>query len=595
MKQSLHASKVAQSMKRAEEMLEKERVMQVLKRSGAPPSSSAPAPAVQPHSQSQSLLQSVSQSQHQLQHPFPAAAAGSTLQLPAYAQGRRTESPQRWETGSTSASSASASASASAGASGSAPPLPRRRAHTHGQPSPALSASSWEQVARAGAGPGAQGYGGYDQGSREREQTWARDRAREREWGQDRDRERHASRHRDGSASPARAPAPPTHPDRKPFLYGGIAAASTSAFDAVYGGMGMPSSASSSPVRGTFPPGAGTGAGSGGGSENSSPTARVFRSKSMHYASGAAAGREQAYGQSSGQAPAQGQGQQLGQGPPPVRRRRPESVQVLSSGAALGGGGVGSLVSQWNAQAAGGPGAGGEGGMSVHRRSSLSVAPSHAPSYEYDPAPSESPFRAPLERAKTSPFDNPPNPGHGAPTTGTMPAGTYSHHPSPSQHTQHQPPRPLASLQRTFAALQPRLDAARYKAEAGLAGRRGFIPHGGEAEREDVGFMERTHPRTQLGSHSQHRRADTGDGYASDDTGGAPGVDRGSSSVSSVSPGPSPARSLSPSPPPSDGPGDGDGDGAWRRRVRPVGGGGTVGMVEKDSLKWPAGEGWRPL
>lgn len=293
-------------------------------------------------------------------------------------------------------------------------------------------------------------YGGYE---REREQTWTQEGAREWEWEQDRERERQVNRHRDGSASPARAPA---LPGRKPYLYEAPAAASTSAFDAVYGVMGLPSSASSSPVRNTFPPG------TGGSSENSSPTARVFRSKSMHY--------------SSSPQPTQGPALQLGQGPPPVCRRRPESIQVI------GRGGVGSLVSQWNAQATG-------GGMSVHRRSFLSAAPSRTTSYDYETPKSP----------KTSLFDNPP------PAVSAAPAQpSTTHIPSP---------RPLVSLQRTFAALQPKIEAAQYKAEAGLAGRRGFIPSAAHTgEREDVGLMD-------------HTVKPNSTAYASDDMGSAPGID----------------------------------------------------------------------
>ncbi|THH04708.1 hypothetical protein EW145_g5321 [Phellinidium pouzarii] len=51
-----------------------------------------------------------------------------------------------------------------------------------------------------------------------------------------------------------------------------------------------------------------------------------------------------------------------------------------------------------------------------------------------------------------------------------------------SRDREREQPKPLASLQRTFSALQaraqPTLARARYKAEAGLAPRRGFVPNG---------------------------------------------------------------------------------------------------------------------
>ncbi|KJA17105.1 hypothetical protein HYPSUDRAFT_90920 [Hypholoma sublateritium FD-334 SS-4] len=421
MKQSLQASKVAQTMKRAEAQLEKERVMQVLKRSAPPP------PPV-----------------HVDNSPPPAATG-----------------PARVRTGYDVSSASSASGSRER----SAPPLPRRRTieTRHPPPSPPFSATSMEQVARAG---------------------FARNAFR-------------APSDASRDTSPVRGAAPPpTHPDRKPPPAPGT-------FDAVYGGMGM----------GTPP----------SPHDGGSPTARVFRSQSMHHPSTTRA---------TGAPPAV---------PPPLRRRRPESVQVVGSG-------VGSLVQAYNNQTPGTP----------QRRASLS--------------------------ATGSPTQDATTPFHGPSTSAASPFA------SPAAAT---PPRALASLQRTFAGLQPRLDSARYKAEAGLA-RRGFVPGSGAGEEGAALISGHTHTHAHGSGAQGHALRQTHRRAPSDD---APGVDGASSASTSDDD-------------------DGAVDDAWRRargmdvrafprRERPdsdvfadgAGGvyAGPPGAGEQDNLKWPAGEGWRPL
>ena len=217
------------------------------------------------------------------------------------------------------------------------------------------------------------------------------------------------------------------------------------------------------------------------------------------------------------------------------------------------GNGVGSLVQAYNAQAGGTP----------QRRASLSATGS--PTQD-----ATSPFHAPSTSA-TSPFV------------------------SPAAAAASTPPRALASLQRTFAGLQPRLDSARYKAEAGLA-RRGFVPGSGAGEEGAalIGGHAHAHGHGSGSGAQGHALRQTHRRDPSDD---APGVDGASSASTSEDD-------------------DGAVDEAWRRargmdvrtlprRDRPDsdvfadGAGGVYtgppGADEQDNLKWPAGEGWRPL
>ncbi|PPQ97304.1 hypothetical protein CVT26_006702, partial [Gymnopilus dilepis] len=203
--QSLHATKVAQSMKRAEEQLEKERVLQVLKSSavvtgsyslaGARLSGSSVVIGTNIHSQ---------QLGAQAQFPTQQRATSPTAQRRVYAP------------------------SSASSASDGAPPLPRRRhqhqpSQSYSQPSPPLSASSLEQVALAAPPPPpllppARAYGRTN--SNPDRPAIARSPFHSAS-------EESPSPDYDGSPSrppnvdlPMHAGPPPTHPDRKTQAYG---------------------------------------------------------------------------------------------------------------------------------------------------------------------------------------------------------------------------------------------------------------------------------------------------------------------------------------------------------------------------------------
>ena len=317
MKQSLQATKVAQTMKKAEEQLEKERMVQVLKRTSGP--------AIPP--------------------PLPSHPPLRSSKVGSVSDGS--------ETG--------------------APPLPIRRGAaarsakgSDGRsPSPPLSASSLEQVALASTG--------------------RKPRSPRSSPG--------PSTRRSVDLPTAR---PPMHPDRKP------PPPIPGSFDAVYGSEGdlLPTQSQ-----------------------------RVYRSRSLHHPT----------------PPTLPTGGNAAPLPPPVRRRRPESIQVLSSE------GYGALSSVASAPAR---------GASVTRRSSLSYTKSR----ESTPSSSESgSVRYPHS------------------------ASASTSHPSVLQ-TAPSFAQPLANLQKTISSLQPKLDKARYKAEAGLS-RRGFVREGGGDEGAKVGLM----------------------------------------------------------------------------------------------------------
>ncbi|KAG6845160.1 hypothetical protein H0H87_012956 [Tephrocybe sp. NHM501043] len=122
MKQSLQASKAAQTMKRAEAQLEKERVLQVLKSSAVVPGGYSLAGARVERS-SIVVGTSVRTTHHNYQGNGPIQRGGET----------------------------SPSISSSDSGEGRAPPLPRRRDTRQQQPSPPVSISSMEQVALARA------------------------------------------------------------------------------------------------------------------------------------------------------------------------------------------------------------------------------------------------------------------------------------------------------------------------------------------------------------------------------------------------------------------------------------------------------------
>ncbi|THH26632.1 hypothetical protein EUX98_g7558 [Antrodiella citrinella] len=242
------------------------------------------------------------------------------------------------------------------------------------------------------------------------------------------------------------------------------------------------------------------------GSNPPSPNTRLFRSKSLH--------------------------QQSPQLPPPLRRKRPESVQITPTEA-------------------------------------------NGPSLPSSPArPSTTRHHSALSRHLSL----------------SSPAAAAAMHGerAPSSMSD----SPIAGLQKTFNNLhqraQPKLDAARYKAEAGLT-KRGFVSHGGWMREEgeerlidEPDDMETNH--RVLGSGPFERSQDDLD-------------------VSEIS----------------------DVERSWEERLRSLrgsqshtghlsrgdgGGGGSSGrekekkedkvkdrtwLFDRDEMKWPAGEGWKPL
>ncbi|KAF4615789.1 hypothetical protein D9613_012356 [Agrocybe pediades] len=475
MKQSLQASKVAQSMKRAEEQLEKERVMQVLKSSSTVSGSYSLAGATVTHS---SIV--VGTNIHN-QYPVPVSTSTTVQGI-----SRRSPSPRARRNFHPPPPSSSVS---SASTDERAPPLPRRRIHHQSSPS-TVSNSSLEQVALAAAPPG---YG----------------------------RTTNSNPPDDYALSPFRSPVeaampasmdvldpspsrrslgdrpsapPPTHPDRKPHLPYQSPTSTTfprsreenlQAFDAVYG------TSSTSPLASPT---------------STPPLGRVFRSKSMHQ-------------QSPPLPPLQ---------PPPVRRRRPESVQVLGNGEVL----VGSLT----------------------RR---------------EDSPSAAPVRSPLSRNAT--------------------ISTPIHHRRSSLSVSSTPfsddaavDKPLSNIQRTIANLQPKLeglnihphlDKARYKAEAGFS-KRGFVRDPGRHKtgvegEEEEGLMEDGKGRAS----SVGRMRWGMPGGPEKDVFDDPEVDDDSVDDWTRSRG---SRDVF-------------GEAGEVRSVSPL----EIG--ETDNLKWPAGEGWKPL
>jgi hypothetical protein len=167
----------------------------------------------------------------------------------------------------------------------------------------------------------------------------------------------------------------------------------------------------------------------------------------------------------------------------------------------------------------------------------------------------------------------------------------------------------MSNIQRTIATLQPKLDAlqiqprldkARYKAEAGLS-RRGFVSggraKGGVEGEEEEGLVRR--PGSSIrGRTSRARKArphwtsgdPEGNGNIFDD----PDVDSdspddnvegGDEWTRSRGMDPSPARQSR------------RGQNTFDAEVSSLGSGSDHALrgVEKDNLKWPAGEGWKPL
>ena len=434
-----------------------------------------------------------------------ASVTGSSVVIGTNIHNHRSTSPGRY-----------AASSASSASDERAPPLPRRRIPPQ-QPSPPMSATSLEQVALA-----------TPPNFPSRTSTTL-------------------------NVSPFRSPIepipanhdssehcpPPTHPDRKPYVHYQVSSPSSSSvpqsnpnletFEAIYGPMTASTSFSSALDHGVPP----TPESPASTSRSNSPSRRVFRSKSMHQTS-----------------------PPLPSLPPPLRRKRPESVQVVGSSEVLQGSStrLESTLSTSSSSSA------------LSRHTSLST-PGH-------------------RRSSLS-------------VSSTPQANSSSHTESPMSNIQ----RTIATLQPKLDALQiqPRLDKARYKAEAGLS-RRGFVSggraKGGVEGEEEEGLVRRLGSSTNGGGTSRVRTSrphwipgdPKGNGNIFDD----PEVDSDSPDEDiERSEEWTRSRGMESSPVRQSRRGQHVFD-AEEASLGPGSDGGIRG-VEKDNLKWPAGEGWKPL
>jgi hypothetical protein len=162
---------------------------------------------------------------------------------------------------------------------------------------------------------------------------------------------------------------------------------------------------------------------------------------------------------------------------------------------------------------------------------------------------------------------------------------------------------PLSNIHRTIATLQPKLDAlqiqprldkARYKAEAGLS-RRGFVS-GGRAKtglegQEEEGLVKhgsgrRAQPQWTSSRNRDHEgKGDIFDDPDMDSDGLDDDFEEGEKWMRSRGMNSSPVRETM------------RGQNVFDAEEDPLGSSGddASGGVEKDNLKWPAGEGWKPL
>ncbi|GLB39487.1 hypothetical protein LshimejAT787_0606490 [Lyophyllum shimeji] len=482
MKQSLQASKAAQTMKRAEEQLERERVLQVLK-------SSAVVSGTQVHS---TVNRSVS--------PVKVVV--------------NTSSPS----GSEDGGGAGQGANEERGREGRAPPLPRRR-HTHmqQQPSPPISASSLEHVALARAStdsssentqgsnpplplparsmtnpfPNATNNNPYHRGLKDAPANMPH-------------KSYAATSHVSPSHGPIDLPStrPPTHPDRKPPAFPFASPHHHQSQSSPFHDRNSSTSPFASPTQNSF---AHTHTTNANITPESSPTTRVFRSKSLHHPSPPFP-----------PLPA----------PTPPRRKRPESVQVLGStgSSSIFGEGAELVFGQSG-------GGGGGGGATLARHTSMSAAHRRQASFS----------GASTGSFSTSRSDGAGGGGGAGVGVGAGLVGADS---------------PLHKLAKSW---QPRLEKARYKAEAGLS-RRGYI----RDQRSRSRGREDKEELLVVGAGAY------GDGYGdAEDLYEPPSVD---------------GLSL-------EGSEESEEGGVLGGRGRQV----EVG--ERDGMKWPVGEGegWRPL
>ncbi|KAF8646085.1 hypothetical protein AX16_007398 [Volvariella volvacea WC 439] len=426
MKQSLTASKIAQSLKKAEEQLEKERHLHVIKSTtGGFTANKSPRRSPSPH-----------RAHHTQPSPIPLPVSSGT--------------------------SASSGSDHNQSHSQPPPPLPKRRPQQpppippQRKPSPPISASSFEQVALATAPLSSRHFPPPPPPLQSLDAALSRQRLNS----------------GSNSPSPRRETfgplptAPPTHPDRKPppLPHPSPTDYQRNSFDSVYNTSfasasttALPSSLHSTPPlpsrsQSLRHPHGHTHTTShsfshSNTSSNSSlnslsrtheqdqasaspttPTTRVFRSKSLNHPSPPPVLSAGAYPPPPHHPP------------PPVRRKRPESIQVF------GPAGTNTVPGASHSE--------GAGAATLSRHSSLSSPhrlPHHRGSQSYDSSPSNS---------------------------------TPSSNPYASPHTS---PLNLSNIQKAIAGLQPKIDArldkARFKAEAGLS-KRGFVRAGGAGEEE---------------------------------------------------------------------------------------------------------------
>ncbi|KAF8624438.1 hypothetical protein AX17_007147 [Amanita inopinata Kibby_2008] len=364
--------------------------------------------------------------------------------------------------------------------------------------------------------------------------------------------------------------------------------------------------------------------GQGQGLKSDSPTARVFRSKSMHQP-----------------------GSPVPPVPPPLRRKRPESVQVLgsnpnspnsptsSSGLNIAGGGATlfqELVNRFGGSAANS--AGGEGaktiksGVTLSRHLSLSTTYSStaggrrtgggtSPGFGTFAGDSHGNGTPSIGNGggggngtvNVRPPERRPSLSHSVTSASSAPVhSSVSTYHSQRHHTHHgstssgfDTPAQLGSnIQRTLASFQPALDKARYKAEAGLS-RRGFVRDNvvgengeGEVEKEGLvrkwgwnGWSERNgygYDRPGVDGDLDHAGCDDGEGDVDDEVEGERGLLRNRR-----------GEGMN---------GNGNGNGykngeAKRQEAMNTGDSDwdTQVIDERDHLKWPVevGEGWKPL
>ncbi len=141
---------------------------------------------------------------------------------------------------------------------------------------------------------------------------------------------------------------------------------------------------------------------------------------------------------------------------------------------------------------------------------------------------------------------------------------------------------PIANIRNTLLGLQPKLDAARYKAEAGLS-RRGYVNYGNSSlwrEEGEERLVSAEPEADGVGEDSTGGMSMDGsdEGGLGQDTGGAGGSDESSERQNGSSwDERGRGRSASAS-----------GSEARKGRMKPW-------EVERDEMKWPVGEGWKPL